>query len=546
MANTRLFVDLESGDVDDNPLTVGATTLTSAELASLPIVGSGDTIELVLDPLGAGNGPELVTVTGHAASATTATITRGQHGTSAAEHAQNTPWAAVVVAADFERLDTIEADNWVTRDRILDGEVIDSKIDTVAATKITGTLSNDTTGNAATATNATLASEASTVTVASSSNSSAQVAIIDSTTSPQAIKYDPSLDWDGSANRLTLPNLTATTGILIGSGDDGLVPVTGQYGSVQTVGSGAGSYEGYSINGHAVFMALSSTGALGIYDDTNNHWVLRHNRNADTELYYDGVVKLDTKSDGVLISGELEASSLDINGNADISGNLSGVDTLTVQVISLTNELICTTNGSSADVAIGLGNQQTSGLYYDPTGNDEVRLSVLNNDAGKWEQSGWHGGQFIEGSGNPTTELFNYHYHDTSRREYKTNIRDLDDAAARADLMAIRIREFNYRPEHLAGDELAALATHRGIIAQEIDESLPHMTVRTILNPETGQQIDRASEVSWDEKDPANLARWEAINWKQRDVIATTVRVVQAHEAELAELRSKLDELVAG
>ncbi len=47
------------------------------------------------------------------------------------------------------------------------------------------------------------------------------------------------------------------------------------------------------------------------------------------ELYHDGSKKLATKSDGVDITGELQADTLDIDGNADISGNLSGVDTLT-------------------------------------------------------------------------------------------------------------------------------------------------------------------------------------------------------------------------
>jgi hypothetical protein len=46
------------------------------------------------------------------------------------------------------------------------------------------------------------------------------------------------------------------------------------------------------------------------------------NANADVELYYDNAKKLETKSDGVDITGELQADSLDIDGNADISGNL--------------------------------------------------------------------------------------------------------------------------------------------------------------------------------------------------------------------------------
>lgn len=40
-------------------------------------------------------------------------------------------------------------------------------------------------------------------------------------------------------------------------------------------------------------------------------------------LYYDNSAKLDTKTDGVNIVGELEADSLDIDGNIDVSGTLT-------------------------------------------------------------------------------------------------------------------------------------------------------------------------------------------------------------------------------
>jgi len=45
--------------------------------------------------------------------------------------------------------------------------------------------------------------------------------------------------------------------------------------------------------------------------------------NGDVILFYDNSQKLAIKSDGVLISGELEATTLDINGAADISGTLT-------------------------------------------------------------------------------------------------------------------------------------------------------------------------------------------------------------------------------
>ena len=41
-----------------------------------------------------------------------------------------------------------------------------------------------------------------------------------------------------------------------------------------------------------------------------------------SKLYCDNAQKLSTKSDGVLITGELQSDTLDVNGNADISGDL--------------------------------------------------------------------------------------------------------------------------------------------------------------------------------------------------------------------------------
>lgn len=81
-----------SGLVDDNPLTSGATTLTATELADLPAIGSTEHAVIVLDPNGDSGDPEIVYVTAHTASATTATIARGQEGTTGREHDQNTRW----------------------------------------------------------------------------------------------------------------------------------------------------------------------------------------------------------------------------------------------------------------------------------------------------------------------------------------------------------------------------------------------------------------------------------------------------------------------
>ena len=69
-----------------------------------------------------------------------------------------------------------------------------------------------------------------------------------------------------------------------------------------------------------------------------------------SELYFAANKKLETKTDGVLITGELEASSLDINGNADISGNLAVSGTIDgADVAAMNTKLAGIESGATAD-----------------------------------------------------------------------------------------------------------------------------------------------------------------------------------------------------
>ena len=81
-----------SGTITDNPLSAAATTINSAALANLPAIASPDIAVLVLDPAGSAGAPEVVYVTAHTGSATSATISRAQEGSSAREHASTIPW----------------------------------------------------------------------------------------------------------------------------------------------------------------------------------------------------------------------------------------------------------------------------------------------------------------------------------------------------------------------------------------------------------------------------------------------------------------------
>lgn len=83
---------------------------------------------------------------------------------------------------------------------------------------------------------------------------------------------------------------------------------TGTYGSFEIDGGHKAGWEGFSIGGRVVFMH-DNANYSGIYDDVNNHWILRHYHNAQTELYYAGNEKLATKSDGIQVQGLLKFNS---------------------------------------------------------------------------------------------------------------------------------------------------------------------------------------------------------------------------------------------
>lgn len=102
MANEiRVRTNFLGGLVEDNPLTSGATTLTSAALASVPVIGSTQHMAVVLDPDGFGGAPEVVHITAHTAAATTATVARGQEGSTARAHERDTAWVHSATASDY-------------------------------------------------------------------------------------------------------------------------------------------------------------------------------------------------------------------------------------------------------------------------------------------------------------------------------------------------------------------------------------------------------------------------------------------------------------
>jgi len=71
------------------------------------------------------------------------------------------------------------------------------------------------------------------------------------------------------------------------------------------------------VNGNAI------TGSTVAINGSTGEFMITATENGPVALRYDNNLKLTTKSDGVDITGELQADSLDIDGDGDITGNLT-------------------------------------------------------------------------------------------------------------------------------------------------------------------------------------------------------------------------------
>ena len=102
-------------------------------------------------------------------------------------------------------------------------------------------------------------------------------------------------------------NITGNSIFIGGSTTRGLRSVSGQYGTVQTTGGGAGNHEGYSIDGRYVFMSVDQN-SCGIFNDISNQWMIFCHNNGALKLHHAGNEKLDTTSTGINVTGGITAS----------------------------------------------------------------------------------------------------------------------------------------------------------------------------------------------------------------------------------------------
>jgi hypothetical protein len=96
----RIYQNFIGGRLD-TLLASGGGTMSSPGLVSLSVVDTTNHMMITLDPDGVFGPPELVMVTAHTSVTATASIDRGEEGTTARDHPAGTSWNHGIVASDI-------------------------------------------------------------------------------------------------------------------------------------------------------------------------------------------------------------------------------------------------------------------------------------------------------------------------------------------------------------------------------------------------------------------------------------------------------------
>ena len=101
-----------------------------------------------------------------------------------------------------------------------------------------------------------------------------------------------------------------TVGLYSGTNGAHIYPNQGSdYGAWRMNGSRNG-WGGISFEVSGIYNTLmSNTTTMGMYNDTDNEWMLECTRNAGVRLYYNAAIRIETTSAGASITGKLTATS---------------------------------------------------------------------------------------------------------------------------------------------------------------------------------------------------------------------------------------------
>mgnify|MGYP005990805821 FL=1 len=303
-------------------------------------------------------------------------------------------------------------------------------------------------------------------------------------------------------------NFSVNTIYIGNSTSRGLRSVSGDYGTVQTTGDGAGDWEGYSINGRYVFMS-SDANSCGIYNDLDNEWMVYCYRNGITSLYFNGSEKCRTQDTGLYMSGTPEMDGY-IRHRGDTDCYMGFVSTDRWGVFTSNSERLRVDSGGGLRVfgIEGGGNYVSGNRGYFKGG---VTTDPPNLNFGLYVQ------YYSRSSGHVSF----------SDRRIKSNIVDINDTYALDQLRGLQPKYYNYVDTKGRGDESVI-----GFIAQEVKEVVPRAV--SILDGEIPNIYTHANITS------NNTVTFTDFNTSNLESDATTIivydRGTHRKELEIAEI----------
>ena len=260
--------------------------------------------------------------------------------------------------------------------------------------------------------------------------------------------------------------------------------VDGQYGSVQTYGTGKNNWEGYSIHGRYVFMSADNN-SCGWYNDVDNRWLIYYQRNDRLDFYDPDGGQVWFRND----NGEIQTFIHERKYDGDYLYFGNSAD-LRIHHSTNSNNYFQNYNHGEGNYyfqgedhqgtnhalmyLICSGNNPYVDLHYD--GN--VRLRTINNGIQVYGRVYARGG-----------------FQNQSDSRLKDNVEKINNALEKIE--AIRGVSFEWNED--AGD-MSGIRDY-GVIAQEVEPVLPDLVEEReeeITRPRTQEEIE-------DDEDPTDI-----------------------------------------
>jgi len=205
--------------------------------------------------------------------------------------------------------------------------------------------------------------------------------------------------------------------------DDNLEATFGNDNNLKIYHTGSHSYIDQTASSGDLYIRQYGTSNSIFFNGANAETFAKFTHNGSCELYHDNNKKIETKSDGVLVTGELQATTLDINGSshldgtATVTGNIDMPDNAKV-LIGTGDDLELFHNGTDSYIQeVGDGNlklrtngntvqiHQTNGeklgrfnsnssvqLYYDNSLKFQTTSNGFEASGGQFQFNGVEGG----------------------------------------------------------------------------------------------------------------------------------------------------------